>query len=147
MDNSSLNCLNLQILRASHLILKTYEEGYRPHGIGATQVPVLQLIANKGPVSIKLIAEQTIIDRSVLSRKLQLMEKNLWIEKQRVAGTQERQYIISKAGAELLKQLQPTRAHVQDKLLHNLSSKEQRDLVQLCNKLVGNDTHKTGDPS
>ena len=43
-DNVDLSCINLQMLRASHRVMKVYEDAYRPFGIKATQFPVLNLI-------------------------------------------------------------------------------------------------------
>ena len=41
---SSPVCINLQMMRSSHFVLKTYDEAYRPHGVRATQMPVQNLL-------------------------------------------------------------------------------------------------------
>ena len=69
------SCINMQILRASHYVLKTYDDAYRDLGIRATQMPVVGLISHKGPITIRQIAEEMESERSVMSRKLQVMEK------------------------------------------------------------------------
>ena len=136
MTNQQLNCLNMQMLRASHWVLKTYEDAYRPYGIRATQVPVLSLIASDGPISIKQIAEQTITERSVLSRKLGVMEKNGWVSKQAVSGTQERVYEITDIGRAKLANIESIRCQVQQQLTLALSEDEKNMLLNLCDKLT-----------
>ena len=71
----SLACVNLQMLRASHSVLKSYDDAYRPYGVKATQLPVLNLLSSNGTATTKEIASQTMTERSVLSRKLQVMQK------------------------------------------------------------------------
>jgi len=73
-------CVNLQILRASHSVLKRFDDAYRPWGVKATQLPVLNYLFQVGSATTKSIAAHTSTERSVLSRKLQIMQKNGWIE-------------------------------------------------------------------
>ncbi|MDH5301657.1 MAG: MarR family transcriptional regulator [Gammaproteobacteria bacterium] len=136
MTNQTTSCLNIQMLRASHWVLKTYEDAYRPHGIRATQVPVLQLIAKHGPVSVKQIAEQSITERSVLSRKLSVMESNGWVAKINVKGTQERLYQVTDLGQQKLAAIEHVRCQTQQRLLDTLTAQEQTLLLGLCEKLT-----------
>lgn len=130
-----LMCVNLQMLRASHTVLKTYDDAYRPFGIRATQLPVLSLIAQQGPVTIKVIAEETVSERSVLSRKLQVMEKNGWIQEVFVQGSREKAFSLSAEGKRLLEKVQPVRLRVQEQLLNRLSEGERNLMLSLCDKL------------
>lgn len=134
-EERELMCLNLQMLKASHMVLKTYDDAYRPYGIRATQLPVLSMIANRGPVTMKVISAETATERSVLSRKLQVMEKNGWVKKQSIPGTQEKAYVIAEEGKVLLDRVMPVRFEVQQKLLSNISDEERAVLLSLCDKL------------
>lgn len=130
-----LICVNLQMLRASHMVLKTYDDAYRPYGIRATQLPVLNLIEQRGPVTIKEIADETVNERSVLSRKLQVMEKNGWIEETPVEGSREKAFSLTEEGKALLDKVMPVRLKVQEKLLGRLSEDERHLMLSLCDKL------------
>jgi len=128
-------CVNLQILRASHTVLKMYDDAYRTFGIRATQVPVLSLIGAFGPLTIKKIAQETSSERSVLSRKLQVMEKNGWIKESSDPTEREKVFVITEAGEHLLEQVGPVRLQVQTALMSKLSPEEQSLMLSLCNKL------------
>lgn len=132
----SLQCVNLQMLRASHMVLKTYDDAYRPFGVRATQLPVLNLIA-QGPTTVKTIAEETVTERSVLSRKLQVMEKNGWIQREKMEGSREKAYTLTDEGKALFDKLLPVRMQVQHELLGRLDDNERSLLMGLCDKLKG----------
>ncbi|MDH5545645.1 MAG: MarR family transcriptional regulator [Gammaproteobacteria bacterium] len=134
-DSEQLKCMNLQMLRASHVVLKTYDDAYRPFGIRATQLPVLNLIAQQGKCTIRDIADETESERSVLSRKLQVMEKNGWIGRESIAGTREQAYILTDTGRQLLDKVKPVRLEVQQQLLGRLDENERHLLIGLCDKL------------
>ncbi|MDH5729128.1 MAG: MarR family transcriptional regulator, partial [Gammaproteobacteria bacterium] len=112
--NDKLKCINLQMLRTSHWVLKTYDDAYRPFGIRATQLPVLSMIAESGPVTIKLIAAEILSERSVLSRKLQVMEKNGWIRQVLIDSSREKAFELTQQGRELLDRVKPMRWQVQE---------------------------------
>jgi DNA-binding MarR family transcriptional regulator len=133
--NEQLMCINLQMLRASHVVLKTYDDAYRPYGIRATQLPVLNLIAQRGPVTIKVIADETESERSVLSRKLQVMEKHGWIAREGIPGSREQAYSLSEEGKALLDKIKPVRMQVQNELMGRLDESERQLLLGLCDKL------------
>lgn len=134
VSEEQLHCVNLQMLRASHMVLKTYDDAYRPFGVRATQMPVLNLIAT-GPTTVKTIAEETVTERSVLSRKLQVMEKNGWIRRQSIAGSREKAYVLTEDGKDLLDNVKPVRLEVQALLLARLDDSERNLLIGLCDKL------------
>ncbi len=134
MEIDTVPCINLQILRASHRVLKAFEDAYRPFGVKATQMPVLALLAHRNAMTTREIAEQTDSERSVLSRKLAVMEKNQWIRSSVNPSTREKVYELTEAGKALLEQVQPVKAKVQAQLMGRLSEQEQNLLLNLCDK-------------
>ena len=131
-------CMNLQVLRASHFVLKAFDEAYREFGVRATQLPVLAMMADyRGPISIKDVADAVESERSVMFRKLKVMEKNGWISEDLAASGKEKMFILTDAGRELIEQLAPVRTRVQEKLMTRLAPDEQYLLMSLCGKLRG----------
>lgn len=131
----SMLCINLQMLKTSHVVMKLYEDAYRKYGVKATQLPVLNVIAESGLTTIKEIAEVTSSERSVLSRKLHVMEKNGWIISEYIYDTREKAFKLSEEGKQLVKEILPIRLKVQNELMEKLSEEEQQLLVTLCEKL------------
>ncbi len=135
MDTDAPACINMQILRASHYVLKTYDDAYRELGIRATQMPVIGLIARKGPITIRQIADEMESERSVMSRKLQVMEKNGWISEDPLTSGKEKSFILTDEGKSLVQRVLPVKHEVQQKILSKLSDDERNLLLNLCTKL------------
>ena len=134
-SEDTMLCVNLQMLKTSHVVMKLYEDAYREHGIKATQLPVLNVIAGADLITIKEIAEITASERSVLSRKLHVMEKNGWIKSEYIYDTREKAFKLSGEGKRLVNEILPVRLKVQNKLMGKLSEDEQHLLMSLCKKL------------
>lgn len=128
------------MLRASHYILKTYDEAYRPYGIRATQMPVLGVVARWAPVTIKQVADEMESERSVISRKLQVMEKNGWICEDPQTTGKEKAFILTSTGKKMIKIILPVKQKVQNRILKSLTDNEQLLLMSLCNKLKSGTT-------
>jgi DNA-binding MarR family transcriptional regulator len=134
-DADAPDCINMQILRASHYVLKTYDDAYRDLGVRATQMPVVGLISRKGPITIRQIADEMESERSVMSRKLQVMEKNGWISEDPETTGKEKSFILADKGRELIEQVLPVKQEVQQRILDKLSFEERSLLLNLCTKL------------
>jgi DNA-binding MarR family transcriptional regulator len=133
-------CINLQMLRASHYILKAYDEAYRPFGVRATQIPVLAVVARLQPASIQAIAREMESERSVISRKLQVMEKSGWVRVDPKNKGREKTFVLSPRGRELIEKVKPARLSVQQQLMSILNDDEQQLLLSLCSKLRDHST-------
>jgi DNA-binding MarR family transcriptional regulator len=131
-------CINMQMLRTSHFIMKAYDHAYRDLGVRATQTPVLGILSRSDYATIREIAEEMETERSVMSRKLRVMEKNGWI-KESISG-KEKVFKLTDKGRKLMERVWPIRLQVQEKLLGKLSEAEQNLLFGLCDKLKAIET-------
>ena len=134
-DGDSQSCINMQMLRASHYVLKVYDDAYRELGVRATQMPVIGLIARKGPITIRQIADEMESERSVMSRKLQVMEKNGWISEDPLTTGKEKSFILTEDGKALIERVLPVKFEVQQRITSKLSDDERNLLLSLCSKL------------
>ncbi len=134
-EATSPACINLQMMRSSHYILKAYDEAYRPFGIRATQMPVLGAVARRQPVTIRQIADELESERSVMSRKLLVMEKSGWVKEDPDAVGKEKMFLLTNKGKELIQKILPVRLEVQQRLTSVLTEDEMNLLLTLCNKL------------
>jgi DNA-binding MarR family transcriptional regulator len=74
-DLSSIHdctCNNLR--KAARAVTQYYEEALRPSGIRATQFSLLTTVKQFGTVNIGTLAEQSVMDRTTLTRNLKLLE-------------------------------------------------------------------------
>jgi len=134
-EATSPACINLQMMRSSHYILKAYDDAYRPFGIRATQMPVLGAVARRQPVTIRQIANELESERSVMSRKLQAMNKSGWVKEDPETSAKEKTFTLTEEGKELIHKILPVRMEVQQHLMSVLTEEELNLLMTLCNKL------------
>lgn len=134
-EATSPACINLQMMRSSHYVLKAYDEAYRPLGIRATQMPVLGAVARHQPVTIHKIADELESERSVMSRKLQIMKKSGWVKEDPETSGKEKTFVLTQEGRVLVKKIMPIRMAVQQRLMSALTEEELKLLLTLCNKL------------
>jgi len=80
IDDISRNCLLSASRRLSRIVTAIYDDELRPHGIKASQLNLLVVIAKTGPVRRSKISRYADIDPSTLTRNLAVMLSNGWIE-------------------------------------------------------------------
>src|SRR6478735_5422612 len=71
-DVHDCTCNNLR--KAARAVTQYYDEALRPSGIRATQFSLLSAIKEFGTVSIGALAEESVMDRTTLTRNLKLLE-------------------------------------------------------------------------
>ena len=71
-DIHDCTCNNLR--KAARAVTQYYDEVLRPSGIRATQFSLLAAIKQFGTVSIGALAEESVMDRTTLTRNLKLLE-------------------------------------------------------------------------
>ena len=115
--------------------MKAYDNAYRPFGVKATQIPVLGIVARLQPVTIKTVAEEMESERSAISRKMQVMEKNGWVKEDPGTTGREKSFKLTAKGRNLIERIKPVRFAVQQRIFSALSAAEQELLMSLCGKL------------
>lgn len=71
-DIHDCTCNNLR--KAARAVTQYYDDALRPSGIRATQFSLLSAIKEFGTVNIGRLAEQSVMDRTTLTRNLKLLE-------------------------------------------------------------------------
>lgn len=79
-DYISKNCAVLRTRKAARIVSRYYDEALRPLGIKNTQLSLLVAIKVGAPDSISAFADRMGIERTTLTRNLQLLEKKGFIE-------------------------------------------------------------------
>src|ERR687896_523796 len=71
-------CFNLR--KVARAVTHLYDETLRPAGLRATQFSLLIAARMAGPVSLTHLAELTVMDRTTLTRNLELLQKQELID-------------------------------------------------------------------
>lgn len=102
------NCLLTRTRQISRVVTGIYDEVYRPFGINAPQVSLLVMIARLGSPTRAEIGRQNRQERSTLTRNLQLMASNGWIEEgPHEEGGRKKAIMLTKAGRKMLHDIGP----------------------------------------
>lgn len=73
-------CLCLASRRASRAITRAFDRRLRPHGIRATQFSILVTLIERGPTPIGELAESLGLERTTLSRNLDVVAAQDWVK-------------------------------------------------------------------
>jgi DNA-binding MarR family transcriptional regulator len=102
------SCLLTRARKISRVLTSLYDERLRPFGINAPQFTLLVMISRLGPVSRAELGRHNHQDRSTLTRNLQLVQAEGWIEEiEHAEGGRRRPIVLSQAGHQLLTRAGP----------------------------------------
>ena len=80
--------------KSARKITQFYENNLREAGIKPTQFSILATLANTGPIQLTQLADRLVLERTSLTRNLNVLERNTWIDIQ--AGEEDsRQRVVS----------------------------------------------------
>lgn len=109
IDEVTRECLLTRTRRISRVITGLYDQQLRPFGLNSPQFTLLVLISRLGPVTRSEIGRHNHQERSTLTRNLQILLSEGWVEESREAADgRSRPIILTKAGRDLLESAAPS---------------------------------------
>jgi DNA-binding MarR family transcriptional regulator len=101
------DCIATRLRMADRVITKVYDDALRPLGLKVTQMTMLVVAEDRGLIRQSEVGARLRLDDSTLSRNLERMRANGWLEE--VAGDDARvhSYRLTEAGRTLLDQAIP----------------------------------------
>ena len=96
------DCVATRLRMANRVITKVYDDALRPLGLTVTQMSMLVLAEDRGFIRQSEVGAELQLDDSTLSRNLERMRANGWLEE--VSGDDARvhSYRLTEAGRALL---------------------------------------------
>jgi DNA-binding MarR family transcriptional regulator len=96
------DCIATRLRMASRVITKVYDDALRPLGLTVTQMSMLVVAEDRGLIRQSEVGAELHLDDSTLSRNLDRMRTNGWLEK--VSGDDARvhSYQLTEAGRALI---------------------------------------------
>ena len=100
-------CLSTRLRLATRVITKVYDDALRPFGLTACQMTLLAMAAAGGVIRQAEVSALLQMDNSTLSRNLDRMRANGWLEK--VAGEDARvhSHRLTESGKALFERVMP----------------------------------------
>ena len=74
------SCACFSLRKVTRAVTQLYDEMLRPAGLRGTQFSLLVAVQMAGPVGVTRLAELTVMDRTTLTRNLELLQKQGLIE-------------------------------------------------------------------
>jgi DNA-binding MarR family transcriptional regulator len=122
-------CACFKVRKAARAITKLYEEVLRPIGLRATQFSLLMATRVLGPVTVVKLAQAAVMDRTTLTRNLQILEKRGLIKITPGEDRREREVILTAAGMEVLAKAIPLWEAAQERVRQGLGEEKMRNLL------------------
>jgi DNA-binding MarR family transcriptional regulator len=96
------DCIATRLRMADRVITKVYDDSLRPFGLKVTQLSMLVVAEDRGLIRQAEVGAELRLDDSTLSRNLERMRANGWLEE--VSGDDARvhSYRLTEAGRALL---------------------------------------------
>ena len=100
-------CLATRLRMANRVVTKTYDDPLRPLGLTVTQLSMLVVAEHRGLIRQSEVGAELHLDDSTLSRNLERMRSNGWLEEVSADDARVHSYRLTDAGRDLLDQAVP----------------------------------------
>jgi DNA-binding MarR family transcriptional regulator len=108
INEITCHCLLTRTRRISRVVTNIYDQQLRPFGVNSPQFSLLVVISRLGAASRAEIGRVNHQDRSTLTRNLQLILSEGWVEEiQHTAGGRSRPIALTTVGKDLLRNAAP----------------------------------------
>jgi DNA-binding MarR family transcriptional regulator len=131
-----VDCIGFNLRKATRAVTQLYDEMLRPTGIRGTQYSLLVALKIVGPVLVTDLAEKIVMDRTTLTRNLEVMEKQGLVSVTPGEDRRTRQLTITETGDKVLSDAYPLWQRAQTKLKANLGEERLEDLMSDLASLI-----------
>ena len=107
-------CLAVRLRTLNRAISALYDEALRPQGLRIGQLNLLTAIARMGTARPATLCRLLRMDKSTLSRDVEVLRRNSWIEVDDSAGRRSRPLRLTAAGGTLLEAVVPAWRQAQE---------------------------------
>jgi DNA-binding MarR family transcriptional regulator len=107
LDRVVGECIAVRVRLINRVVTALYDDALRPHGMRVSQGNILVAVAHLGEPRPAALCRRLRIERSTLSRDVELMKKNGWLEAEPVTGGRNQRIRVTAEGMKLLRAALP----------------------------------------
>jgi DNA-binding MarR family transcriptional regulator len=96
------DCIATRLRMANRVITKVYDDALRPLGLTVTQLSMLVVAEDRGLIRQSQVGAELQLDDSTLSRNLERMRANGWLEEVSANDARVHSYRLTETGRALL---------------------------------------------
>ena len=133
-DIQMCTCANLR--RATRMVTQAYDAALRPAGLRATQFTMLSVLARRGQLRQSDFADLLGMDGTTLTRNLQPLSKNDWIQIKRDEDQRVRLISITELGRGVVDLAVPLWRQVQSRFVTGLGNEQWSGLLAALSATV-----------
>ena len=122
-------CVCFNIRKAARAISQLYDDVLRPSGLRVTQFSILAVTRRLGPVTVTRLAEETVTDRTTLTRNLKVLGQQKLIRITPGHDRREREVTLTDRGGAALAQAYPFWKKIQAQVTQRLGPDRYRRLL------------------
>ena len=101
------DCIATRLRLATRVVTKVYDDALRPFGLTVSQMALLAVAADRGALRQAEVCTQFQFDDSTLSRNLDRMRANGWLEEVVEADARVHTHRLTESGKVLLERVMP----------------------------------------
>jgi DNA-binding MarR family transcriptional regulator len=131
-----MDCVGFNLRKANRAVSQLYDEMLRPTGIRGTQYSLLVVLKIVGPVLVTELAEKIVMDRTTLSRNLEVMEKQGLVSVTPGEDRRTRKVMITEIGFAVLLDAYPLWQQAQAKIRESMGEGRLQSLMVDLSALI-----------
>lgn len=114
------DCVCTELRRAARLVTQRYDAALRPHGLRATQLPILVAAAVAGPLSLAALSSRLGMERTTLLRNLRPLARRGLVRVRSSADSRRGEVCLTDGGRKLLERAYPAWEAAQQAVLRSV---------------------------
>lgn len=131
-----LDCTGFNLRKATRAVSQLYDEMLRPAGIRGTQYSLLVAVQMSGPITVTQLAENAVMDRTTLTRNLDVLAKQGLIDVSSGEDRRTRMVTITEDGRAVLLKAYPLWEQAQSRIREAMSADRLQILMESLSELV-----------
>jgi DNA-binding MarR family transcriptional regulator len=128
-------CIAVRVRLINRVITAVYDEALRPFALRISQANILTALAHLGESQPAMVSRVLRIEKSTLSRDLELMKKKGWLESDPPAGGRSQKVRLTREGTRLLIRIAPAWEHAQAEAKALIGQDGEAALRQIATRL------------
>ena len=106
------DCTAFKVRRLSRQVTQFYDQALRAYGMKSTQVHLLTVVRERGPLTVGELAETIGAERTSVSRALQAAQSGGWVEVGPGADGRSKSVSLTRKAVAFLDETEPLRAEL-----------------------------------
>ena len=128
-------CIAVRVRLINRVITALYDEALRPFELRISQANILAAIAKMGEVRPAEVSQILRIEKSTLSRDVELMKQNGWVESDPPTGGRNQTVRLTTQGEKLLVKIRPSWEKAQAEVKQLIGEDGEAALHQMASRL------------